>query len=293
MNHIITRFTLVAILFLNLTACSEDFFETVIDADPPPFTPKVVAHAYIGNLHDSIPVLTLTKNREIFNATDQHSVIANADISIFKNEQLSGMFRFENGVYVADPVNIFDQAGAEYKISISAPGFPVAEARQTKLAPVFLDTAIFVSNIAINEDGQRFDGYRIRLADPPGSNNYYMLTCSKIEPFGGGISYTLYLESTDPLMRSANNGALVFSDDSFDGKSREFDVYSWDFSGSGGSLRFDLWHISRELFQYQLSIQQYLDNDFGFFSEPVVIFSNVDQGLGIFSISSVTSLHVP
>jgi hypothetical protein len=292
MNHIITRFTLVAILFLNLTACSEDFFETVIDADPPPFTPKVVAHAYIGNLQDSIPVLTLTKNREIFNANDQHSVIANADISIFKNEQLSGMFRFENGVYVADPTNIFDQVGAEYKISINAPGFPVAEARQTKLAPVFIDTAIFVTNIAINEDGQRFDGYRIRITDAPGSENYYMLTCSKFTS-DGTFLWSIYLSSLDPLMRPADGGTLLFSDDSFDGKSREFDIYSSDFSSTGGSLRFDLWHISRELFQYQLSIYQYLNNDFDFFSEPVVIFSNVDKGLGIFSISSVTSLHIP
>lgn len=292
MNHNITRFTLVAILFLNLTACSEDFFETVIDADPPPFTPKVVAHAYIGNLHDSIPVLTLTKNREIFNANDQHSVIANADISIFKNEQQSGIFRFENGVYIADPVDIFDQVGAEYKISINAPGFPVAEARQTKMAPVFIDTAIFVSNIAIDEDGQRFDGYRIRLMDPPGTEDYYMLTCSRIYP-NGEFAFTYDLESIDPLMRSAIDGALVFSDDSFDGKSREFDVYAWNIADPVGSLRFDLWHISRELFQYQLSIYQYLNNEFEFFSEPVVIFSNVDQGLGIFSISSVTSLHVP
>lgn len=292
MNHIIIRFALIAFLFLNLTACSEDFFETVIDADPPPFTPKVVAHAYIGNLHDTLPQLTLTKNREIFNANDQHSVIEDAAISIFKNEQLSGVFRYENGVYIAEPANIFDQVGAEYKITINAPGFPMAEARQTKLMPVSIDTALFVPNIAIDENGQRFDGYRIKLTDPPGSENYYMLTCSSLTS-NGAFLWSLGLNSIDPLMKPALNGTLLFSDDSFDGKSREFDVYSSEFSNFNNSLRFDLWHISRELFQYHLSTYQYLNNDFGFFNEPVVIFSNVNQGLGIFSISSVTSLYVP
>jgi hypothetical protein len=292
MRYKITRLILIGFLFLHLSSCSEDFFETVIDADPPPFTPKVVAHAYIGNLQDTIPLLTLTKNREIFNANDQHSVIEDAAISIFKNDQQSGIFRFENGVYVADPVDIFDEVGAEYKIMINAPGFPVAEARQTKPSPVFIDTAFFVPNIAINEDGQRFDGYRISITDPPGSENYYMLTCSKFTS-DSTFLWSISLNSLDPLLSPADGGTLLFSDDSFDGKSREFDIYSSDFSSTGGSLRFDLWHISRELFQYQLSIYQYLNNDFDFFNEPVVIFSNIDQGLGIFSISTVNSWYIP
>jgi hypothetical protein len=113
------------------------------------------------------------------------------------------------------------------------------------------------------------------------------------------VEFTKYcrsISSIDPLFEKANNGIseiLFLPDDYFNGDEREFafkisqgeyDYYS--------ELYVQIESLSEEMYLYYKSKAQYLEASSNPFAEPFQMYSNVDNGLGIFAAYTDTVLPI-
>ncbi|MEZ5032715.1 MAG: DUF4249 domain-containing protein [Saprospiraceae bacterium] len=277
---------LLGLLLLGMTSC-EDAFTTVIDADPPPFTRKMVVHAWCDDTPDAAQRLILETNRNIFDAFDQNRPITDATIEILEDGVVVGSFQHDlappDNEYATGTANVFNKVGAEYTLRIQAPGMPDAEARQYLPAPVEISDALFVPELTVDEDGYRVNGFKVTFTDSPNTNDYYLLECFE----KGQGQFRIYLDSNDPYVQTVNDGFVLIQDEGNDGFDQTFEVYTYS-ANEFSDYEFILRHISKDVFQYLLSIDRYVNNDIDFFSEPSFVNSNVQNGLGIFSLSSKT-----
>lgn len=287
------QISLFIFLVLVLSGC-EDAFTTVIDADPPPFTRKMVVHSYCEDTPDTLQFLTLETNRNIFDADDQILPILDATIEVLEDGALKGFFQYvpspDKNNYRTEQQNLFSKIGGEYTIRIKAPGFPVCETRQFLPVPVTIDDALFVKELTVDEDGERVDGFKVTFKDLPEAGDYYLLECY----FKENPSYRINLKTNDPFLQAGINGTIMISDAGNNGFDQTFSMYteySW-LSDPTVELVFVLQHISLDLYHYLISIDKYENNDIDFFSEPAFVNSNVKNGLGIFSLSSKTKKEV-
>jgi hypothetical protein len=156
------------------------------------------------------------------------------------------------------------------------------------------------------------------LSDPAGIENFYLIELLQSPGYyvdfifdpviGEFVSDTIYndaapqqlfLSTSDQVLLSeANNFAdggelygstFFFSDRLFDGNTRKFQV-RLDFYSGTADLEIRLTSASRSYWQYRRTIDLYDNSIDDPFSEPVQIFTNIDDGLGIwagFSASSV------
>lgn len=155
---------------------------------------------------------------------------------------------------------------------------------------------------------------KISFTDPPNEENFYRLvvrqnygfyTGDKNLPYNIEIPVLLsnnnisWIESDDPLLNPAEDEDIlgsytgneynIFSDEKISGKEYEL---SFDLNFNGDYVdtiyhefthfTIQLQSISKDLYYYLISYSSYKMTDGNFFSEPVLVYSNVENGLGIF-----------
>ncbi|NJL75537.1 MAG: DUF4249 family protein [Saprospiraceae bacterium] len=155
-----------------------------------------------------------------------------------------------------------------------------------------------VGNIR-NNDGtlNLFDNtLSLSFDDPPNVKNYYLL-----EVVGSGIGYDTYTREDGPittklqpfsdneLFEYNSSKRLFFTDQFLDGKTIDFNFnYSvplgWD---TLAAIEVRLTSTTREAYLYQLTTDKYDVGRFRRFTEPVTSFSNIENGVGVFSVAKV------
>lgn len=121
---------------------------------------------------------------------------------------------------------------------------------------------------------------------------------------------SLDIDIEDPTVSSTYSGtAMYFTDATINGQSHRIRIkprqYYWGYGYSDYedyttditaniSLYLEVTALSRDLYLYQQTMNSYDDDELlAFFSEPVQIHSNVENGIGIFGFSSKTTVQVP
>lgn len=150
-----------------------------------------------------------------------------------------------------------------------------------------------------SEDGQRLQ-FSLNWNDPAGEENYYMIRVKEsydsIFEYGSSENF-LQINSKDPSVEEINNSDidgstydlnyLLLSDALFNGaeKTIDFSIYH-PFYWSEDSKKIEVMLISmnKETYLYFKSVQFHQPDDF--FSEPVKIYNNIEEGFGIFGFLS-------
>lgn len=148
--------------------------------------------------------------------------------------------------------------------------------------------------------------YSITFTDPAGEENYYMLTGRPYYEPGGGISTDPIISENDTPLEavfSDRKTFIVFSDRNIDGRTYTFSytcsyepfipIEEW----ARGRItdRMALCSISRDYYLYLLSVyKKYGDLNSNLenlgLSEPKIIYSNVNPGIGIIGSQSADSI---
>ncbi len=212
------------------------------------------------------------------------------------------------------------ETGKTYEIKASAPDFePVTAVSAIPNKPVI--KTIYISDTVEVVD---FYGYKdekieltIEMEDDINTEDYYYINLSSKEFFtdpytGDEFNYknSICYESYDPIFNSVETdpvdveaaawycGLADFNDNLFNGKTKKFtlliDTYYFNNNyGNQNSERFinvDLGHTTKDFYLYARSATSQSWNDGNPFAEPVTVYSNIENGFGIFAGISEISI---
>ena len=287
------QIVLLALLF-SLAGCVK-----IITDDLETKPPKLVLNSAIST--DSALTINLSRTFNIFDDESDKNLpfIDGANVGFFENG--NWLFDLENlGYgYYAKP-GFYPETGKDYSVEASYKGF-TSIASKTVIPPAVpildFDTTELLVEYEYYGKETWYIGH-IKYKDPAGIGNDYQLTCRiwARDGNGGKIWSDNYLwipETEDHLFYDNAYGNLLWNDKFSDGKEVDirfvfFNIYDNKSSGFVESdtlgFVFSFQALNNDYYTYLKSLNIYYDTGGGEdpFSEPVVIYSNIENGYGIF-----------
>jgi len=285
------------VLVIFLASCSEDFFETTLEIDPPEYTERLAVTAFGDTRTNTLEVLVTKTIGLLEDGSNDDSKIDSAEVKLFKDDVL--IFQLEkpliffpgsgNNYEMPEGIHVFEK-GATYKLEVSAAGYPVATATTLvpqDITPTSLD---FEEDAASNFDSDDNNGVNITFRDPAGENFYETDVIALWEdPDTGETGFdSYYAETNDPaLIYGISN--FVFSDITFNDKNKTVELLVPSYYGLSDPEIRDIvyvnWRVTSEAhFLYNKTVERYFEVGESPFASPTQIYSNVENGIGVFSI---------
>lgn len=288
--------------------------EKVIEIDIEDAKIKIVANSIIEP--DSIVRVNVTRSRHIL---DNASIIPlnDAEVKLFENDILVGTLVYTSrGNFEID---YYPQIGNEYRIELTHPDFDDVSAN------TIIPQRVTINDIdtlkTFNEDGYEVYNFYVNFTDPENQENYYYLSMYNkfmaeiwdenlitydtlyvgpdttiVDITQGGYRYSeiierLYFDSDDLIFEEYHPGGngRIFSDEIIDGNSYTLkaSVNHWSFYSDSNNVIIELHTINKDLYRYLTSYSRHNYSSGDPFAEPINVFTNISNGIGIFGGSSV------
>lgn len=314
------------LLFLPALMACEGTFDQVkfIQVDPGP--PQLVLLSDFENIYSPKVRLTVSGERPPYRwgtampiPEDPYPEAPPATLEVFEDGRSLGLMVRDSGTIYRFTAPYVPVPGKTYRLEANAEGFPAisAEARVPEIVP--LKAEFTGKYVYLDRWGRQLQTAEIRLTFPDiaGQNNFYGLYIhSQLEDMTGESTpnYGHQIYSSDILFerestfsfdtesrgqRSVSYGKHLFTDQTFDGKTKEILFYmeTEHIKESGlNNIYFILQHMSEDSYKYQYTRQKARQNSENPFVQPILIHSNVKGGglgiLGSYSVS-VDSLRYP
>ncbi len=277
-------------------ACSEDFFSTTLEVDPPPHVDRVVVHAFANAYHSYIKV-NVTKSYAIDQDNPQY-LITDAEVVVSSNSGQSRVIPFSAFgpfYYTLDLEQGFFVPGETYTLSVKVDGFDEVRSSQTVPEIVDVNALEFIEDGGINNEGEERSGVDFEFLDPSQENFYEVGVL--IDPTLNGNpehGYPTYLESLDPnTHRGYTFENLLVDDASYNGELKKISLQIYPTSTSEAESKFIFqWRsITKDYYQYSRTLRRFEESKDNPFASPVQIYNNIENGIGIFSISNDSYLR--
>ncbi len=298
-------YILLAVL---ITLCScQDYLTKEIPFEDVGFEPLLVINSNINSETQMLDV-SVSNNINFANASSaQYTLVDNVEVSLtignesFQAETIpSGESDLYNYRVDISGVEIINQ---NLRLEAKHPDFPVASSE------IFLPKASEYESQAFEADAttkvifgytEVYDKITATFQDDPDQENYYSFKIlqvgepdtaiydadndGQLDTFIFQNSYFSELATDDPNGLGVGQfpNEILFSDKNFNGQSYSFEILAliW---GQDEDIVLQYENISESDFFFRQSYVNYLNaQDFGFFAEPVTLYSNIDQGLGVF-----------
>jgi len=245
---------------------------------------------------DSTIKVELSKSRFFLTSSyDDNTITSGAVITLVN--QTSGQTYTEtvpdaNGFYVFPTIAL---AGNSYTISAAYSGFEAVTSSMTVLSETPL---LSVDTSGYSSSGISYMKADLKWNDPSGKD-FYILKLSIVNTVSGLEYLSQPLgsndQSMDDLSASDFDGGesfysqLFFTDEFFDGSQKTLEVRFpklWSIPDPDDHCKFTLYRCTEATYKYLVSSKkaEYAEQDF--FSEPVKVFTNIENGYGIFGALS-------
>ncbi|GAB4290047.1 MAG: hypothetical protein Kow0068_15540 [Marinilabiliales bacterium] len=291
------RLLYIILLFVFLSSC-----EKILDVELEEKEKKVVLNCLFTP--DSLFNINLSRSQGIL---DTHSIefINNAEIKLYEDGNFIANFNLTDSLYGFYSVDSFYPAvGKHYSVEVNT-----GNASETVYAANYIPQPV---SFEIGDTSTRENNMskqvlcNIKLSDPEGIDNYYCLELLRYYSFDfyevkSKIYKTnVYFYLDDQILGDfvESNGSYLFSDEFFNGKEINFKIYIHygeisNYDSDSVKVYFLMHSVSREYYRYITSYERNANASANPFAEPVQVFSNVNNGLGIFAGSStyVDSLY--
>jgi hypothetical protein len=227
---------------------------------------KPVVNCYL-NPADTIIKLRLTMSAPLYNSgnTSIYDPVTNANVSIYSASSVKQMIYNANSNYYELKTQDFPLAAGEtYKLKVTLANGYNADASTT-----IPSKTVYVNSLSFNESSTPL--FKINFSDDPSNtNNYYVLSVSSINaPFSTDTAYIFCAENS---ITDANSNGGTYQVELFSLATQTLYPIGYDCY---------LNNVSKEYFQYYSSINKSQNQNL--FSEPTLVYSNVNGGLGIFA----------
>lgn len=214
--------------------------------------------------------------------------VPDATVSIYENGNLLAVLTPvpHLRVYRAYLPQALQCSGKSFELQVTAPGLPEATATLNfPVEPQFGDL-VYQPLAGRDTDGFAMDIVKFKLQDPAGQGNYYKVQVwSEIidtAQFDQSNRFPNYLVSSNPILEADDNG-LVISDIGIDGQNYEVSFLCYPLDSSFSRNTLEVIGIDRATYFYRKSLNDYNGAVGNPFAEPVIIYSNVNNGRGLFS----------
>ncbi len=135
----------------------------------------------------------------------------------------------------------------------------------------------------------------LRLEDPGGRRNYYLLRFYSLQEYNGKFyRYQNPLDYEGPdaieLLGGGYSRDIIFNDAMFDGRSWQLLLKTFVYDQ--GKYELDICNLSEETYRYMQTMELQRRKRYDRFSEKVSIYNNIRNGLGIVGGMAVKTLPV-
>lgn len=293
--------------------------EKNVDIDIDEVESMIVMNGLITS--DSAVSIYLTRTRHILDNMEI-DVMKDATVEITDAGGNSKTLVYKNDkIYTSDQFKV--EAGKEYTVTASRTGYTDVEATCTIPEKVLINRLDTASTV--DEYGERRIAFKVVFDDPPGEDNYYMISVRSdkvvtyteyfyyedtlyvdLEKDTVVIGYTrdstvydnnyndhVWFESADLAIEQwdYHSNRIIFSDKLFDGKTYSINAsfYTWFLYDASDSvtLYVSLHSIDQHYFKYIDSREDHYYAKGDPFAVPVVVHSNIENGVGILGGMSV------
>lgn len=296
------------------SACNEDFFDQVVDIDPPPHTPQITAFLTVSNRDTGLAFKVGRSYGLLEQTPDSAYYLRGATVAIYENgalwEEFAGHNSFPEVYEYISKIENTPQSGRTYELRISHPDFGQVSAVQTMPVPISVIKTEGQLNGGITGFGDRLSAVYATVNDPPGEKNYYALGISEMSFFLQPIfddqfniigfdtigvdEYRSYLDdSLDPAGIPGMNGEILFSDEAFDGQNYRLSARFYNYNQQQGrTVQLHLRHVTPEYYRFSITERRRYDAEDFPLAEPVTVFYNLQGGIGIFRMAHEQTFSV-
>lgn len=284
----------------------------VQEVDPdniPTSAAKLVIHSYISP-QDTILAVVVEAPRAVLGQQTNYftrASIANATVDLSDGTRTVRLpYVSRDGLYYTNPRNLPIVAGRTYTLTVSAPNYPTASAQCTVPSQVMPTEIRIDSTYRDNfEQRQLTTVGRLVWQDPGGQANYYRVTGVSSKTVIARFSPRPNMPPRDTMITQINS--LSFDEPSIalandKGKDGERFVspsgfprnYNFGQSEQLLALRFTMTLLATDepYYRYHDAIQRQDRAGDNPFAEPVLIPTNIQNGLGCFAAFNQASLTV-
>jgi len=193
------------------------------------------------------------------------------------------------------------QAGTNYTIRVSVPNLNAVTSTVQLLQPIPI---VSFDSVGMVKDEYGWDTYKMKITfkDPGSEKNYYRFSIvtsyyyfnydSLYQPIFDTIwgFQRFYIESNNPAVEANDDGTLYFSDALFNGKNFELEFTSGSAYDTGTKYWYAiLENVSYDYYRYSVSLPAHYEaEDLKFFMEAVLVYNNIENGLGIFGSTAAS-----
>lgn len=305
----ISRLLLTSWLSFLLFSCEE-----AVDFPIPDIEQQLVI---LGHLSDTDPLrVTVTRTEPLLGGDTSFVAIGNAEVGIYQADSLVTTLDF---VSLPPPNGLFfeqqafrPQRGQPYELRVRAPGLPAVRASSTLPDPVQPQSAKVVEI----EQTPTFQGERVttdyvlelRVRDPSTTSNQYHLIIQQQRldsaqgdgvPMLSSVSQprVVTLEHNLQEVISYHRGGFLFTDEMRNGEDLSFRFQLQVITNSNeqqlGALLVELRATSDDYYRYHRSISDAFRSSGEPVDQPVIIYTNVENGYGIFGAYSSVRDSIP
>lgn len=292
MKYFPARAIFLLILIGTIYASCEKF----IDYDAPEHHPRLVVVS--GFQPDETWLVDVSLSRSSFNDTVSHALedvvvtIRSGDGS-YNEELLHNQYTF---LYhsLAKPMT-----GISYEIEVSADGYPSVYA-ENKIPGAA--TLISLDTLEGFHDGNFSNDFELTFSDPGGEDGFYIVQLYSNETYNwkDQIGNLIFIDSDDPNVEKISDDGhgsemLFIKDQNFDGQDytlRFYTPYYYPYEDIDAGFTVKVFSCSEEFYRFQKTTLQYQDSEGDPFAQPVQIFSNIENGIGVFGGFVVSEMEL-
>jgi len=287
-------FIILSIIGFSFSSC-ENFFETTLELDPPPFEKKLVLIANLKTRMDVFQVY-VTENFGILD-DDQIPTLSDPKIEFTINGQVYDNYsraKTDNGFIFYFPFsNVELKSGDVCKILVSHEGFPIATSTQVVPPKVELTNIKYVENGGLDTEGLEKSKVDVSFSDPS-AKNFYDTVIKSNNPLSWYDYF--YTRLNEPgAAEGLNYYDVIFNDLAFEGKQKDLSLLI-DRTFESQAREFEIavvWRsVTEDYYKYVRTANVYYDSNDNPFATPADVYTNVDGGLGIFYIINETEYPV-
>lgn len=263
--------------------------EKVIEFDIPEAEPLLVVNSFISNGEQASFQISSSKS---YLESGELDLISGAQINLSGNGNVLEVLESEDDPGHYFSVDTIVDFGT-YEVTVSHPSFNMVSASTELLSSVSGNVEF------ISEDGGDLE-YSLKFNDVTNSEDYYhIIIIEENEEFG--FSQVIGFTSNDEVLISAGENSGIGEENYFYLNGFFKDILFEDGQASiefkinqpieGSDYKVQLIRSNRDYFEYHQSIEAYYNSD-GIFTQPVQVYSNIENGIGVFGAFSLEELNL-